>query len=47
MGHYLGLEHVAAPNNFIGNNGNSNSNTGIANSQGDKMKEHCFVGDVC
>jgi hypothetical protein len=47
IGHYLGLDHVSAPDNFIGNNGSSNSNTGIAGWQGDKMKEHCFVSDVC
>ena len=47
MGHYLGLEHIADSNNFIGGNGASNSNTAILNSQGDIMKSHCFVKNGC
>ncbi|MFT5890055.1 MAG: hypothetical protein ACI9Y7_000143 [Dokdonia sp.] len=47
MGHYLGLNHIADPNNFIGGNGSSNSNTAIMNSQGNIMKSHCFVKDGC
>jgi membrane peptidoglycan carboxypeptidase len=43
MGHYLGLDHIAASDNFIGNNGASNSNTNIFDWQGNKMKSHCFV----
>jgi hypothetical protein len=43
MGHYLGLDHIADADNFIGNNGSSNSNTNILAWQGDKMKGHCFV----
>lgn len=47
MGHYLGLDHIPDAGNFIGNNGASNSNTGIKTSQGDKMKTHCFVKNGC
>ncbi len=47
MGHYLGLSHISNSTNFIGNNGASNSNTGILNSQGVTMKEHCFVKNPC
>lgn len=47
MGHYLGLDHVADPNNFIGNNGSSNSNTAITSAQGTTMKQHCYVDDFC
>lgn len=43
MGHYLGLQHIAAADNFIGNNGASNSNTNIFDWQGSTMKAHCFV----
>jgi hypothetical protein len=43
MGHYLGLDHIAAADNFIGNNGASNSKTNILDWQGTKMKSHCFV----
>ena len=43
MGHYLGLSHIADNGNFIGNNGSSNSFTGIHEWQGDVMKRHCFV----
>ena len=43
MGHYLGLDHIAAADNFIGNNGSSNSNTNIFDWQGNTMKSHCFV----
>ena len=43
MGHYLGLKHIAAADNFIGNNGASNSNTNIFDWQGTTMKAHCFV----
>lgn len=42
MGHYLGLDHVSDPDNFIGN-GDSDSNTGIRADQVDKMAQHCFV----
>ena len=47
IGHYLGLDHVASPTNFIGNDGASNSNTGITSSQGTTMKAHCHVTDEC
>lgn len=47
IAHYLGLDHVASNSNFIGGNGSSNSNTGITNGQGTKMKQHDFVRDVC
>jgi Metallo-peptidase family M12B Reprolysin-like/Fascin domain len=43
IGHYLGLEHIGDPGNFIGNNGNSGSATGIFGWQGDIMREHCFI----
>ena len=43
MGHYLGLDHIAAADNFIGNNGASNSHTNVFEWQGDTMKRHCFV----
>jgi len=46
IGHYLGLDHIAEPNNFIGNNGPSNSNTQIFQWQGDTMSKHCFVYDL-
>jgi hypothetical protein len=48
LGHYLGLVHDGAVSNLMGDSGgNSNSSTGIMQSQGDTMKEHCSVGDVC
>jgi hypothetical protein len=43
LGHYLGLNHIPDSGNFIGNNGSSNSFTGIHAWQGDAMKRHCFV----
>lgn len=43
IGHYLGLNHIADPNNFIGNNGASNSNTAIEVWQQKEMKKHCAV----
>jgi Metallo-peptidase family M12 len=43
MGHYLGLDHIADADNFIGNNGGSNSNTNILDWQGTTMKRHCFA----
>jgi hypothetical protein len=43
IGHYLGLQHIPDAGNFIGNNGNSDSSTGIEDWQGDVMKRHCFV----
>jgi hypothetical protein len=43
LGHYLGLDHIADSDNFIGNNGGSNSNTHIHAWQGDAMKKHCYV----
>jgi hypothetical protein len=43
IGHYLGLDHIADADNFIGNNGSSNSNTRILAWQGDLMKKHCMV----
>ncbi len=46
MGHYLGLNHIADIGNFIGNNGSSNSWTGIYGWQGATMVGHCFVYDV-
>jgi len=47
IGHYLGLEHIGDRDNFIGNNGASNANTGILGSQGTTMKKHCYVKDIC
>lgn len=47
IGHYLGLEHISDPNNFIGNDGSSNANTGIFDWQGTTMKKHCYVKDIC
>lgn len=47
IGHYIGLDHVAAANNFIGNDGASNSNTAITAGQGTTMKSHCYVTKVC
>lgn len=46
LGHYLGLDHVADPDNFIGNNGDSDSKTGITVGQYNTMKQHCFVRDL-
>lgn len=46
LGHYLGLNHVADPDNFIGNNGDSDSKTGITVDQYNTMKQHCFVRDL-
>lgn len=43
LGHYLGLNHVSDPDNFIGNNGDSDSKTGITVDQYNTMKQHCFV----
>lgn len=43
MGHYLGLDHIADPANFIGNGGDSSSNTDILPWQGNTIKQHCFV----
>ena len=43
LGHYLGLSHIPDTDNFIGNNGSSNSNTVVYSWQGDTMKKHCFV----
>jgi len=43
MGHYMGLNHIPDNGNFIGNNGSSNSFTGIFDWQGNTMKNHCFV----
>lgn len=47
IAHYLKLEHISSSNNFIGNNGSSNSNTSITASQGNKMKSHCYCKDKC
>jgi hypothetical protein len=47
VGHYLGLNHVSDANNFIGNNGASNAHTGIFDWQGNTMKSHCYVKDIC
>ncbi len=47
IGHYLGLNHIPDAGNFIGNNGASNSNTGIFDWQGDTMKKHCFIKKGC
>ena len=47
IGHYLGLSHISDPENFIGNNGSSDSKTGITASQGSTMKNHCHVKDIC
>lgn len=47
IGHYFSLPHVSDPNNFIGNNGASDANTGITSSQGNKMKNHCYPKDIC
>jgi hypothetical protein len=46
LGHYMGLNHVSDPDNFIGNNGDSDSKTGITVAQYDTMKQHCFVRDL-
>ena len=46
IGHYLGLEHIPDNGNFIGNNGSSDSFTGIYDWQGDTMKRHCFVRTI-
>lgn len=43
IGHYLGLDHIPDHGNFIGDNGSSNSVTGIHEWQGTVMKRHCFV----
>lgn len=43
IGHYLGLDHIADANNFIGNNGASDSNTGIEVWQYKTMRNHCSV----
>lgn len=43
VGHYLGLQHISDPNNFIGGNGASDSKTAILTSQGNTMKSHCFA----
>lgn len=48
LGHFLGLVHDGAVSNLMGDSdGNSNSSTGITQSQGNTMKEHCSVGGVC
>lgn len=47
IAHYLKLKHISSSNNFIGNNGSSNSNTTITVSQGNKMKSHCYCKDKC
>lgn len=47
IGHYLGLDHISTQCNFIGNNGGSNSCTGILTWQGNKMKTHCFIRSGC
>ena len=54
VGHYLGLKHIDDPTNFIGggpigsdSEGASNSNTSITESQGRKMKDHCYVKNTC
>jgi hypothetical protein len=43
LGHYMGLDHIADTGNFIGNNGSSDSNTGIEVWQYKKMRDHCAV----
>jgi len=49
IGHYLGLPHDGSPTNFMGaNDGTPNTGaTGITASQGDDMKNHCYVEDIC
>ena len=46
IGHYLGLNHVADADNFIGNNGSSDSKTGIEVWQYKNMRNHCFVRNL-
>lgn len=49
IGHYFGLGHIEdEPDNFIGGEeGASNSSTGIHSFQGDFMKLHCFMVGGC
>jgi hypothetical protein len=42
VGHYLGLDHNSATNNFM-NPTVSGSTTIITGAQGSKMKKHCFI----
>lgn len=46
IGHYLGLNHIADADNFIGNNGASNSNIGIEVWQYKTMRDHCSVKNL-
>jgi hypothetical protein len=46
MGHYLGLDHIPDVDNFIGNDGASDSKTQIYAWQGETMVKHCFVYDL-
>jgi hypothetical protein len=43
IGHYLGLDHIPDPGNFIGGDGKSDSFAGIQAWQGAIMRRHCFV----
>ena len=47
MGHYFGLGHLSATDNFIGNGGGSGSKTQIESWQGDYVKRHCFMRGGC
>ena len=54
IGHYLGLNHIYDWDNFIGggeldtdDEGASDANTGIYEWQGEEMKKHCYVKDIC
>ena len=47
MGHYLGLNHIADTNNFIGGDGASDSWIGIFDWQGTEMRSHCFIKSGC
>jgi hypothetical protein len=42
VGHYLGLDHVTAPNNFM-NATVGGGSTIITSGQGNTMKKHCFI----
>jgi matrixin len=46
VGHYLGLKHTNAANNVM-QPSVSSSNTTITSSQGAKIRDHCWVSDVC
>lgn len=45
-GHYLGLKHHSNNSNFMHANA-SGSSTIITSAQGNTMKSHCYVKDIC